>query len=77
MKRLDHKEEQEDNKREKRASIGIFLSVAVLFIVIICITQGVEMFMGKAAGNIALVIIALILVFLLYRKEIMDFFRRK
>lgn len=79
MKRLDKNEEKKNREEKiaKKASLGIFLSVALLFIVIICITEGIGMFYGKTAGNVAIVVIALILVAILYGKEIKAFFKRK
>ena len=80
MKRLEDKvkeEKAEEKKKVRRAGIWVFLSVCVLFFVIICVTEGISMFYGKTAGNVALVIIAIFLVFMLYRKEITTFFKKK
>lgn len=77
MKRLDGKNKSEYDKKLRTGSIAIFLSVAILFLVIICGTELVSMKLGKTAGTIALVVVAIVLAFLLYRKEIMDFIRRR
>ena len=78
MKRLDKREDSgEDKKILKRASIAVFITVLVLFALVIGATYAVEYFFGKTAGTIALVILAGIIAISLYRKEIASFFRRR
>ena len=78
MKRLDGKENnKDDEKLMKRASLVIFLLVAVMFAAIVAISYVVEHFYGKTAGTISLVIMAAIIALIMYRKEIRNLFRKK
>ena len=78
MKRLDGKEKNKDDEKiMKRASLVIFLLVAVMFAAIVAISYAVEYFYGKTAGTISLVIMAAIIAVIMYRKEIRNLFRKK
>ena len=78
MKRLDGKEKNKDDEKiMKRASLVIFLLVAVMFAAIVAISYAVEHFYGKTAGTISLVIMAAIIAVIMYRKEIRNLFRKK
>ena len=79
--RLEPKDDQAEQKEAqgtaKKAGIAVFLIVAVLFAAVMFITYFFELKFGKTAGTAALVIIALIIAFCLYRKEIMEKLKRK
>ena len=77
MKKLsDYKQEKENEQEEfspekiKKLGRIQFLLVILLFIGVVCITELVSMALGKVAGNIALVIIAILIAGWLYKAEI-------
>ena len=77
MKRLDKKDQQADEKLLRRASILLIVLVLVLFGAIVGVSYVVEHFYGRTAGIVFLVIVAVIIACLMYRKEIRNFFRKK
>ncbi len=77
MNKNDNNENHnDDSKVLKRASLAVFVTVLILFVAVIFATEAVDKFFGKTAGTIALVIITAVIAIILYRKEIMAFFRK-
>jgi len=70
-------EDEDGRKAVRRASIAVILIVLVLVTVVSCIMYVVELYFGKTAGTVTLVIIAVIIAAYLYRKEIAAKLKRK
>jgi len=68
---------QEEIVESKRIGRGVFIIVAVLFIFIILITEGISMLAGKTWGTVALAVMAAIIAGGLYRKEIKAWFLKR
>lgn len=73
----DQAQQQEIQGAARKAGIAVVLIVVMLFAAVMFITYFFEIKFGKTAGTAALVIIALIIAFCLYRKEIMEKLKRK
>lgn len=69
--------EQDERKTHRRASVAIILIVLFMVIVLTCAVYVVELYFGKTAGTVTLVILAVIIAGYLYRNEIKAKFKRK
>ena len=69
--------ENESKGGVKKASTAVIILVFILFVFIIFFTDAIEVKFGKTAGTLALVIIAAVIAVLLYKKEIVEFFKGK
>ncbi len=54
-----------------------FLILAFLFFAVIVVTGIISFIFGKTAGTIALILIAVLIVFYLYKEDIMKRFQKK
>ena len=70
-------EAEEQQRMAKKGSLAVFLSVVLLFTIVMFVTYFFELKFGKAAGTISLIILAAILAAWLYRREIFDKLKRK
>lgn len=73
----DTEDEQEGRKAVRRASIAVILIVLILVTIVSCIMYVVELYFGKTAGTVSLIIIAILIAGYLYRNEIKAKFKRK
>ena len=69
-------DEREEEGKARTASKAILLLVLLLFVIIIFFTDAIELYFGKVAGTVALIVIAALIAILLYRKEIAEYFRK-
>ena len=69
--------EQAERKVLRRASIAVILIVLLMVVVISCAVYVVELYFGKTAGTVTLVILAILIAGYLYRDEIRAKFKKK
>lgn len=70
-------EQRQPEEAARKAGRAIFLLVALLFAAVMSVTYFFEANFGKTAGTVSLVLIAVIIAFCLYRKEIVEKLKRK
>ena len=70
-------DDEQQRRAVRRGSVAVILILLALVTVVTFITYFVEVNFGKNAGTIALVVVAAIIAIYLYRKEIMEKFKRK
>ena len=66
----------QDEKQLRRLGRVQFYLVLIGFIFIIFVTEGVSHFFGRTAGTVAMCVMAAIIAVLLYREEIVSFFKK-
>ncbi len=79
---LQQQEKKQQSSEEKQgvakmAGFAIFILVALMFTAVLFISYFFEMKFGKTAGTIALIVIAVLIAFYLYRQEILEKIKRK
>lgn len=67
---------EQEEKQLKRLGRVQFILVILMFAAVILITEVISVYAGKTAGTIGLVIIALAIALVLYRKEIVQRLRK-
>ena len=70
-------DDEQKERAAKRGSIAVILILLALVTVITFIMYFVELQFGKTAGTVTLVVLAIIIALYLYRKEIIEKFKRK
>ncbi len=74
---IDSAEMEEAGKKARKLGAIQFGLVIMLFVAVICVTEFVSMYAGKMAGNVCMVILAIIIAAWLYKDEIKAKFQRK
>ncbi len=69
--------EETKRKAAEKGGKAVFLLVALLFFAVMCITYFFELKLGKTAGTVALIVVALAIAGYLYRDEILEKRKRK
>ncbi len=69
-------DEDQQRRAARRGSIAVIIILLALVTAVTFVMYFVEINFGKTAGTIALIVLAVIIAVYLYRKEIMEKFKR-